>query len=517
MWSARQILMEDQRKETSLLVERDDRGEYWRYPLYKVTGPHKITPRDVRLKQTGDNRLIGFMDCLDETMFAMARINHVPPKNRLAEEAARLGYRGRRGKSYLYQGHEWVPIPEDDEKNYWHYPKENKEQNEILNEVQTSDEEESEETNEKKSTNEKENPDNSKKIFSEKNVDPSCIKIEPELWNDPKPDPTKIKNKMLSIEDLSEIDANETIDINNASFNKSDNSTNIIRDNILETDAKHEEMQRAEDIKEKDPQKIKVEENKIDGKKLTDKQSEYIKANENIKEDKKLKDKQSEDDKPINKQTKENESEKVFAELKNVEKAKLDKELDSKKEEETKEPESKIENKKGVDKQIIENKEEDTKAKEIKIDDKKTADNELKAKKGKDKKAPKKGEKAKNPKDKKQKQKAKEEGCEICYDSSTSMYSTPEPYTPTAVMLTKKGAERERDTAGVGDRETISCKRIIQRAPQRINKPPQTGPYTIGLMPSQGCGNLVCIKEQIQDSLRYSGLDLEQAMERDGF
>ncbi|KAF9417326.1 hypothetical protein HW555_005542, partial [Spodoptera exigua] len=280
MWSARQILMEDQRKETSLLVERDDRG---------ITGPHKITPRDVRLKQTGDNRLIGFMDCLDETMFAMARINHVPPKNRLAEEAARLGYRGRRGKSYLYQGHEWVPIPEDDEKNYWHYPKENKEQNEILNEVQTSDEEGSEETNEQKITNEKENPDNSKKIFSEKNVDPSCIKIEPELWNDPKPDPTKIKNKMLSIEDLK--------------------------------------------------------------------------------------------------------------------KAKLDKELDSKKEEETKEPESKIENKKGLDKQIIEKKEEDTKAKEIKIDDKKTADNELKAKKGKDKKAPKKGEKAKKPKDKKDKNK----------------------------------------------------------------------------------------------------------------
>uniref|UniRef100_A0A2A4JEH5 Uncharacterized protein n=1 Tax=Heliothis virescens TaxID=7102 RepID=A0A2A4JEH5_HELVI len=36
MWSARQILMEDQDKEVSLLVERGDRGEYWNYPLYKV-------------------------------------------------------------------------------------------------------------------------------------------------------------------------------------------------------------------------------------------------------------------------------------------------------------------------------------------------------------------------------------------------------------------------------------------------------------------------------------------------
>lgn len=56
----------------------------------------------------------------------MSRIGEVPPKNNLYEEASRLGYRSRRGKSYLYQGHEWMPIPEDDEKHYWSRRKRNK-------------------------------------------------------------------------------------------------------------------------------------------------------------------------------------------------------------------------------------------------------------------------------------------------------------------------------------------------------------------------------------------------------
>lgn len=41
-----------------------------------------------------------------------ARVNQVPKKGEVQEAAARLGYRGRGGKSYLYQGHQWMPIPE---------------------------------------------------------------------------------------------------------------------------------------------------------------------------------------------------------------------------------------------------------------------------------------------------------------------------------------------------------------------------------------------------------------------
>lgn len=49
----------------------------------------------------------------------MSRITEVPPKAKLQDEASKLGFRGRKGKSYLYQGHEWMPIPEADEQTYW--------------------------------------------------------------------------------------------------------------------------------------------------------------------------------------------------------------------------------------------------------------------------------------------------------------------------------------------------------------------------------------------------------------
>uniref|UniRef100_A0A2A4JEU8 Uncharacterized protein n=1 Tax=Heliothis virescens TaxID=7102 RepID=A0A2A4JEU8_HELVI len=206
MWSARQILMEDQDKEVSLLVERGDRGEYWNYPLYKVKkGGNKITPRDVRLKQTGDNRILGFMDCADETLLVMARMNDVPPKNRLQEEASRLGYRGRRGKSYLYQGHEWVPIPEDDEKLYWKYTKDKKEtpSTDVKASNQSSNEElpADEPNKNKKDVKPAIEP---QVTVPEEELQARCDKIEPEPWDHPKPKPVDPDKIPITSEELND-------------------------------------------------------------------------------------------------------------------------------------------------------------------------------------------------------------------------------------------------------------------------------------------------------------------------
>lgn len=65
-----------------------------------------------------------------DMVLAMSRINEVPPKNRLQEEAARLGYVARKGKSYLYQGHEWMPVGEADEDSYWAPPPEEEDEEE---------------------------------------------------------------------------------------------------------------------------------------------------------------------------------------------------------------------------------------------------------------------------------------------------------------------------------------------------------------------------------------------------
>lgn len=44
-----------------------------------------------------------------------SRLRDIPRKDDLIDVAAMLGYRGRGGKTYLYQGHQWMPIPEADE------------------------------------------------------------------------------------------------------------------------------------------------------------------------------------------------------------------------------------------------------------------------------------------------------------------------------------------------------------------------------------------------------------------
>lgn len=56
-------------------------------------------------------------------VYALTRRTEVPPKAKIQDAAACLGYRGRGGKSYLYQGHEWMPIEEADEDEFWN-PKE---------------------------------------------------------------------------------------------------------------------------------------------------------------------------------------------------------------------------------------------------------------------------------------------------------------------------------------------------------------------------------------------------------
>ncbi|XP_022831858.1 uncharacterized protein DDB_G0286299-like [Spodoptera litura] len=433
-WSARQILMEDHRNVVTLLVERADRGEFWRYPLYRVTGSHKITPRDVRLKQTGDNRLIGFMDCADGTMFAMARMNDVPPKNRLADEAARLGFKGRRGKSYLYQGHEWLPIPEDDERNYWHYPKKNKEQEKSSNKVQESSKEESEETNKPEETEQKDNSDDDNKLFSEKHIEPNCVKIEPELWNDPKPDPIKTENK-ISIEDLHKLDENETINNENTLLNELYNTTSNKRETILEKNAENvENMKNSSITSNIKPQKVTI--NNVEVKKSDEikddkghkdnkviyKKTDNTKSEVKETEEKKVEEKKTEESKAEGKKVDKGEENTIKADDKKTEGKKTNNEQAKEKKTDNKE----IENTNSKD-----NKAEQTKVEKIKAQDKKAKKKKLEVNKSEGKKV-------------KQSEEKEDENCNVCYDSSPSMYTTSEPYTPSDAPhgKTERGLEK---------------------------------------------------------------------------
>ncbi|XP_072934742.1 uncharacterized protein [Epargyreus clarus] len=119
-WTSKFVLMREKHDITTLLVERSDRGEYDLYVPYKgLKSGDIIDPVDVRFKQTGDNKYLGVMLCHTDMVYVMARIEDVPPKNKIQDAAAKIGYRGRGGKSYLYQGHQWVPIPEADERTFW--------------------------------------------------------------------------------------------------------------------------------------------------------------------------------------------------------------------------------------------------------------------------------------------------------------------------------------------------------------------------------------------------------------
>lgn len=49
-----------------------------------------------------------------------ARVNDVPKRKYIQIEAARLNYKGRGGRSYLYQGHQWMPMPEAEDNHFEH-------------------------------------------------------------------------------------------------------------------------------------------------------------------------------------------------------------------------------------------------------------------------------------------------------------------------------------------------------------------------------------------------------------
>ncbi|KAL4711802.1 hypothetical protein ACJJTC_005971 [Scirpophaga incertulas] len=119
-WTAKFVVMTNLVTNfSSLLVEVGDHGQFLEYPFLKIKKGEKITPADVRFKQTGDNKYIGFMMCEEETVQVMCQKSEIPRKKFIQDAASRIGYRGLSPKSYLYQGHNWMPIPEDDEEMYW--------------------------------------------------------------------------------------------------------------------------------------------------------------------------------------------------------------------------------------------------------------------------------------------------------------------------------------------------------------------------------------------------------------
>ncbi|CAH0713793.1 unnamed protein product, partial [Brenthis ino] len=120
-WSAKSLLMTERNNRTYFLVEQSDRGHYLLYEPYKGLKEGDIIDAvDVRIKQTGDNRYIGIMACEAQTVFMFARVNDVPKRKYIQIEAARLNYKGRGGRSYLYQGHQWMPMPEAEDHHFEH-------------------------------------------------------------------------------------------------------------------------------------------------------------------------------------------------------------------------------------------------------------------------------------------------------------------------------------------------------------------------------------------------------------
>ncbi|KAJ8711337.1 hypothetical protein PYW07_008579 [Mythimna separata] len=260
MWHVRQVLMEDNDGYISLLVERSDRGEYWLYPVARVKPGQKITPRDIRLKQTGDNRILGLMDCAEESLLVMSRINDVPRQGDLHAEASRLGYRGRRGRSYLYQGHEWGPVGEADENMFW--DRRERKDSKVTPKENKSPEENSEEV-EYLPMNEPE--EKKKKAKKPKAILPpvvedqeKCVKVVPELWNDPKPSPNP-DNLQLTKEELNN-DTNNTLTIDgpNDLLNKQENNLDMESKKAPENDKldNHQELKLKPEMPQNEPQDL---------------------------------------------------------------------------------------------------------------------------------------------------------------------------------------------------------------------------------------------------------------------
>ncbi|CAG9559073.1 unnamed protein product [Danaus chrysippus] len=118
-WTARGVFMKERTNMTYYLEEVSDRGHYKLYELYRDIKENVVlTPVDVRFKQTSDTRYFAVMNCDEDVVYLFSRVAHVPKKNEIQEVASKFGYRGRGGRSYLYQGHHWMPIDEADEEDY---------------------------------------------------------------------------------------------------------------------------------------------------------------------------------------------------------------------------------------------------------------------------------------------------------------------------------------------------------------------------------------------------------------
>ncbi|CAF4884194.1 unnamed protein product [Pieris macdunnoughi] len=118
-WTAPMVLLKEKSNITHLLVEQGDRGQYIVYTPYKDLSPgDTVDTVTVRIKQFDNGRYIGFMNCDMHVAYALVRLKDVPKKKLIQDEAAKMGFKGRKGKSYLYRGHEWMPIEEADYDNY---------------------------------------------------------------------------------------------------------------------------------------------------------------------------------------------------------------------------------------------------------------------------------------------------------------------------------------------------------------------------------------------------------------
>lgn len=184
----------------------------------------------------------------------MARQNDVPRKGHLHETAARLGYRGTKGKSYLYQGHEWGPVGEADEDDFWDRRPEKRlrEKEEASEETKMleGNSEEAETTPINQSQSEKPTKDKKTKRKKRTTVGPpdrgdeeTCVKAMPELWDDPPENPNP--NNLLTVDELKAMDD----DTNDTSATEGPDDSNDKQVSIIQNDKldNHEYQQKMEE------------------------------------------------------------------------------------------------------------------------------------------------------------------------------------------------------------------------------------------------------------------------------
>ncbi|CAK1541595.1 unnamed protein product [Leptosia nina] len=120
-WTATLLILKERNNITQLLVEQNDRGSYILYMPYRNLKPGQtVDSMEIQLKQVERGKYIGLMNCQYREAYALTRWKDMPNKKHLQNAAAKIGYRGRNGKSYLYRGHQWMPIGESDHDYYWH-------------------------------------------------------------------------------------------------------------------------------------------------------------------------------------------------------------------------------------------------------------------------------------------------------------------------------------------------------------------------------------------------------------